>query len=94
MSLEQIKYYIEEDILQQKIYDEVFRVAMELILEHENKPEINQLVSSSLLAIAVRFYKTALTPEDFDKFLNSLAELSKNAKPFGVADILPKNKLN
>ena len=90
MSLDQI----EQDILQQKIYDEVFRVAMDLIVEHENRPEINQLVSSSLLAIAVRFYKTALTPEDFDKFLNSIVEVSKDAKPFTFGEIIPKNKLN
>jgi hypothetical protein len=47
-----------------------------------------------MLAIAIRFYKSALTDLDFQKFLNSIAEVGQQARPFGVAEILPKRKLN
>lgn len=90
MSLDQI----EADILQQKIYDDVFKFAMDLIVQNNNKPDINQLVSSSLLAIAIRFYKTSLQDAEYLKFLNSITELSKDAKPFTFGQIIPKNKLN
>jgi len=85
---------LDNDQLQQEIYDDVFKNAMDLIVKHHKNSEVNQLVSSTMLAIAIRFYKSALTDTDFQKFLNSIVEVGQNARPFGVAEILPKRKLN
>ncbi len=85
---------LDNDQLQQEIYDDVFKNAMDLIVKHSNNSEVNQLVSSTMLAIAIRFYKSALTDSDFQKFLNSISEVGKQARPFGVADVLPKRILN
>lgn len=85
---------LENDQLQQEIYDDVFKNAFDLIVKHSNNSEVHQLVSSTMLAIAVRFYKSALTDSDYQKFLNSIVEVGQNARPFGVADIIPKHKLN
>jgi mannose/fructose-specific phosphotransferase system component IIA len=82
------------DKIQQEIYDDLFKNAMDLIVKHMDNPHVNQLVSGTMLAIAIRFYKSALTDEDFEKFLNSIAEVGKDAKPFSVVEILPKRKLN
>ena len=56
---------LDNDQLQQEIYDDVFKNAMDLIVKHSNNSEVNQLVSSTMLAIAIRFYKSALTDLDF-----------------------------
>jgi hypothetical protein len=85
---------LDNDQLQQEIYDDIFRNAMDLIVKHSNNSEVNQLVSSTLLAIAIRFYKSSLTDIDFERFLNSISEVGKQARPFGVVDIIPKRKLN
>lgn len=85
---------LDNDQLQQEIYDDVFKNAMDLIVKHSNNSEINQLVSSTMLAIAIRFYKSALTDLDYQKFLNSIIEVGQQARPFGIAEILPKRKLN
>ena len=82
------------DKIQQEIYDDLFKNAMDLIVKHVDNPHVNQLVSGTMLAIAIRFYKSALTDEDYEKFLNSIAEVGKDAKPFSVVEILPKRKLN
>lgn len=85
---------LETDLLQQEIYDEIFKHAFDLIIKHQNNSEVNQLVSSTMLAIAIRFYKSALTDIDFEKFLNSIKEVGKEARPFGHADVLPKRVIN
>ena len=82
------------DKIQQEIYDDLFKNAMDLIVKHMDNPHVNQLVSGTMLAIAIRFYRSALTDVDFEKFLNSIAEVGKDAKPFSVVEILPKRKLN
>jgi hypothetical protein len=82
------------DKIQQEIYDYLFKNAMDLIVKNVHNPHINQLVSGTMLAIAIRFYRTALTDVDYEKFLNSIAEVGKDAKPFSVIELLPKRKLN
>jgi len=85
---------LDNDQLQQEIYDDIFKNAMDLIVKHSSNLEVNQLVPSTMLAIAIRFYKSALTDLDYQKFLNSIIEVGQEARPFGVAEILPKRKLN
>jgi hypothetical protein len=41
-----------------------------------------QMVASTLLAIAMRLYKTILTPSDFEKFMNVIANESDKIEPF------------
>jgi hypothetical protein len=85
---------LDEDKLQEEIYNEIFTCAMDLHVKHYKNQNINQIVSSSMLAIAMRFYRTSLTSEEYLKFLNSVVEVGKEAKPFGVADIVPKKSLH
>jgi hypothetical protein len=85
---------MEEDILQQKIFDELFMSAMNILIEHKDNESASQLVSSTMLAIAIRLYKSALTPEDYEKFLDSVVEVGRSAKPFGMTDIMHKKHLH
>jgi hypothetical protein len=41
-----------------------------------------QMVASTMLAIAMRLYKTILTPADFEKFVNVVADESDKIEPF------------
>ena len=41
-----------------------------------------QMVASTMLAIAMRLYKTILTPPDFEKFVNVVADESDKIQPF------------
>ena len=41
-----------------------------------------QMVASTMLAIAMRLYKTILTPPDFEKFVNVVADESDKIEPF------------
>jgi len=41
-----------------------------------------QMVASTMLAIAMRLYKTILTPSDFEKFLSVVADESDKIEPF------------
>ena len=40
-----------------------------------------QMVASTMLAIAMRLYKTILTPPDFEKFVNVVADESDKIQP-------------
>jgi hypothetical protein len=41
-----------------------------------------QIVASTMLAIAMRLYKTILTPKDFEKFMGVVADESGGIEPF------------
>jgi len=41
-----------------------------------------QMVASTMLAIAMRLYKTILTPTDFEKFVSVVVDESDKVEPF------------
>ena len=41
-----------------------------------------QMVASTMLAIAMRLYKTILTPQDFERFVSVVADESDKIQPF------------
>ena len=61
-----------------EIYDEVFDCMAKLI--HEEYSE--QLVASTMMAIALRLYKSVLKPSDFLEMIESVKRTSKTVKPF------------
>jgi hypothetical protein len=61
-----------------QIYDEVFDCMAELI--HDGYSE--QLVASTMMAIAMRLYKSVLKPNDFLEMIESVKRTSKTVKPF------------
>jgi len=46
-----------------------------------------QMVASTMLAIAIRLYKTILTPQDFEKFVNTVAGDLDKVRPFNRPSI-------
>lgn len=76
----------EEDKKQEEIFNRIFDHMLFILNDQRNDDSVNQLVASSMLAIAIRLYKTALTEKDYKQFLETLLETAQKAKPF-----LPKD---
>jgi hypothetical protein len=66
-----------EDNLKE-IYDQLFDKSAELILKYEDA----QVVASTLMAQAIRLYKTILTPQEFEEMLEVVLNTSKQIEPF------------
>jgi hypothetical protein len=66
-----------EDNLKE-IYDQLFDKSAELILKYEDA----QVVASTLMAQAIRLYKTILTPQEFEEMLEVVLNTSKQVEPF------------
>jgi len=66
-----------EDNLKE-IYDQLFDKSAELILKYEDA----QAVASTLMAQAIRLYKTILTPQEFEEMLEVVLNTSKQVEPF------------
>jgi len=66
-----------EDNLKE-IYDQLFDKSAELILKYEDA----QVVASTLMAQAIRLYKTILTPQEFEEMLEVVLNKSKQVEPF------------
>jgi hypothetical protein len=61
-----------------EIYDQLFDKSAELILKYEDA----QVVASTLMAQAIRLYKTILTPQEFEEMLEVVLNTSKQVEPF------------
>jgi hypothetical protein len=66
------------DVSLKKIYDELFDKAAELILKYEDA----QIVASTLMAQAIRLYKTILTEKEFEEMLETILKTAKKVEPF------------
>ena len=60
------------------VYDELFETAADLILRYENP----QIVASTLMAQAIRLYRTILTNKEFEEMLEIVIKSAKEVKPF------------
>ena len=60
------------------VYDELFEKAADLILRFENP----QIVASTLMAQAIRLYRTILTEKEFKEMIEIVLKNAHEVKPF------------
>jgi predicted unusual protein kinase regulating ubiquinone biosynthesis (AarF/ABC1/UbiB family) len=75
------------DVELQNIYDEFFQLMAKLCVTHEP-----QMVTGTMMAIALRLYKTTLTPEDFTKMIDTVHRTAEHIEPFDMNSIKPNTK--
>jgi predicted unusual protein kinase regulating ubiquinone biosynthesis (AarF/ABC1/UbiB family) len=75
------------DVELQNIYDEFFQLMAKLCVTHEP-----QMVTGTMMAIALRLYKTTLTPEDFTKMIETVHRTAEHIEPFDMDSIKPNTK--
>jgi len=71
----------------QNIYDEFFQLMAKLCVTHEP-----QMVTGTMMAIALRLYKTTLTPEDFTKMIETIYNTAEYIEPFDMDSMKPTPK--
>ena len=76
-----------EDIQLQEVYNEFFKLMARLCVEYEP-----QQVTSTMMASALRFYKTTLTSEDFSKMIETIYKTAEYIEPFDMDSIKPNTK--
>ena len=76
-----------EDTQLQNIYDAFFQLMAKLCVTHEP-----QMVTGTMMAIALRLYKTTLTPEDFSKMIETVHRTAEYIEPFDMDSIKPSPK--
>tara|TARA_R110002020_G_scaffold160800_1_gene345358 strand:- start:619 stop:855 length:237 start_codon:yes stop_codon:yes gene_type:complete len=62
----------------QDIYNKIFGQAMQHMKKYEP-----QMVASTLMAIAIRLYKTSLSDDGFSQMLQTVLDSEKDIKPYG-----------
>ena len=72
-----------EKIMQDKSknLDEAHKATMTFMFNQLEKTDA-QIVASTMLAIAMRLYKTILKPTDFEQFVSVVSEESGEIEPF------------
>jgi len=75
------------DVELQNIYDEFFQLMAKLCVTHEP-----QMVTGTMMAIALRLYKTTLTPEDFTKMIETIYNTAEYIEPFDMDSMKPNTK--
>ena len=72
-----------EKIMQDKSknLDEAHKATMTFMFNQLEKTDA-QIVASTMLAIAMRLYKTILKPRDFEQFVSVVSEESGEIEPF------------
>jgi hypothetical protein len=50
------------------------------------------MVTGTMMAIALRLYKTTLTPEDFSKMIETVHRTAEYIEPFNMDSIKPSPK--
>ena len=61
----------------QEIYDKIFRQAVKHMKKYEP-----QMVSGTLMAIAIRLYRTQLSNDGFSEMLQTILDSEKDIKPY------------
>jgi len=62
----------------QEIYDKIFGQAVRHMKKHEP-----QMVAGTLMAIAIRLYKTTLDDDGFSQMLETVLDSEKEIRPYG-----------
>ena len=76
-----------EDIQLKQVYDEFFKLMARLCSEYEP-----QQVTGTMMAIALRLYKTTLTEEDFSKMIETIYNTAEYIEPFDMGSMKPTPK--
>jgi hypothetical protein len=63
-------------------YDSLYQRALELCMKHDS-----QIVASTMLAQALRLYKTILEPEEFDAMIGVMVETAGQIQPYKTGNI-------
>ncbi len=66
-----------DDVELQQVYDEFFQVLARMCMEHSA-----QMVTGTMMALALRLYKTTLAPEDFKKMIQTVYDTADSIEPF------------
>ena len=61
----------------QEIYDKIFKESVDHMKTYEP-----QMVAGTLMAIAIRLYKTELSDDGFSEMLQSVLDSEKDIKPY------------
>ena len=61
----------------QEIYDKIFEQSVKHMKKYEP-----QMVAGTLMAIAIRLYKTQLSNDGFSEMLQTILDSEKNIKPY------------
>ena len=61
----------------QDIYNKIFGQAMQHMKKHEP-----QMVASTLMAIAIRLYKTSLSDDGFSEMLKTVLDSEEDVRPY------------
>ena len=69
-----------------KSLDQAHQATMKFMFDQLEKTD-PQIVASTMLAIAMRLYKTILKPGDFEKFVSVVSEESDGIEPFNRPSI-------
>ena len=62
----------------QEVYDKIFDQSVKHIKKHEP-----QMVASTMMAIAIRLYKTTLTEDGFSQMLQTVLDSEEEIRPYG-----------
>jgi hypothetical protein len=74
-----------------EVYNSVFNEVVKLILIEKKQ---TQIVAATLLAQALRLYKSSLNDDDFFRMMNSIPESIDNIKPYDELTPEDKHTLN
>ena len=67
----------------QDIYNKIFDQAIQHMKKHEP-----QMVAGTLMAIAIRLYKTSLSNDGFSEMLQTVLDSEKDIKPYNDKETL------
>jgi predicted unusual protein kinase regulating ubiquinone biosynthesis (AarF/ABC1/UbiB family) len=66
-----------DDVELQKVYDEFLQILSRMCMEHNP-----QMVTGTMMALALRLYKTTLAPEDFKRMIQTVYDSADSIEPF------------
>jgi hypothetical protein len=72
----------EDDILLNECYQEVFKVMIALQTKYNN-----QMIAGTMMAQALRLYKSNLTDEGFEAMVKVIADTGDSIQPFDAPSI-------
>ena len=72
----------EDDILLNECYQEVFKVMIALQTKYSN-----QMIAGTMMAQALRLYKSNLTDEGFEAMVKVIADTGDSIQPFDAPSI-------
>jgi hypothetical protein len=63
-----------------KIYDDFLEFLIKKLVQYED----SQLIASTMIAQALRLYKSTLTDKEYREMMNTVIKTSKSIKPFVI----------